>query len=111
MKEIFTFLQTVSPLMLLGLSLVIIFQLVNGKDLLKKIFGTQKEKYPELKEFMAKTNQVFAQNEKLLTNHFNHEIPDMVRSINRIEEKLDTVQVDVSSLGQRISHIEGKLEK
>lgn len=81
--------QTISPIGVIFLLIVVIYQLLDGKGVLSSIRGTQKEKYPQLEEFMNAISNLTQQNDTLLENHFKHEIPDMSSTMNRLETKTD----------------------
>lgn len=106
MQEILTIAQTISPLGIIALLVIVVFQLVNGKGLLTKIKGTQSEKYPALEEHLTVMAQLVEQNKTLLENHFQHEIPQMMDSIEDIKEKLDVVIQKYESVNDRVIVLE-----
>lgn len=81
------------------------------KNILGLIRGTQKEKYPKLEDGhleimkeLHKQNQILAnQNEKFATNHALHEIPDIKKSVDRIEKTLEGVVAIQTKQGQDIA--------
>lgn len=102
-ETLFEFAKNSSPWTAMVLALVIIIQLLGGKRILKRIRGTQAEKYPELAEMFLTMKALEGQNKTLLENHFKHEIPDLVRTVDRIEEKVDTIKDDH---GNRLTRLE-----
>lgn len=111
MHEIITFAQSASPLAVIALLAIIIFELTGGKGVINKIRGTQKEKYPSIEEYLKKMAELAKQNETLLENHFKHEIPDMVKSINRIETKVDDITKTQINQGLDIARLKALEEK
>lgn len=89
MEHILEISQTISPLGVIFILVVIIWNLIKGNNLISKIRGTQEQKYPELTKFMTSINNLTQQNESLLENHFKHEIPEIMGSQTRLETKLD----------------------
>lgn len=89
MDAILTIAKDVSPIGVIFLLVVIVYQLLKGKNLMSLIKGNQEEKYPQLDGFMTAISNLTAQNEVLLENHFKHEIPDMGSALVRIEQKND----------------------
>lgn len=96
-----------SPWVAIVLALVVILQLVGGKKIMLRIRGTQETKYPELQHFMKSLEAVQTQNERLLENHFKHEIPDLINTVARIEEKVDVIKDDH---GNRLTRLETIVE-
>lgn len=84
------------------------------KNILSLIRGTQKEKYPKLEtgqlEIMQELhnqNKILAQqNEKFATNHALHEIPDIKKSVDRMEIKIDKVVEKLDEYGNRLTILE-----
>jgi len=107
MKEIIEFAQTVSPLGVIAILAIIIFQLVDGKGLMKKIRGTQVDRTVNEAITLISLNSKI---DKIANNHL-HELPDMKKSIDRIEQKMDSMIEKSSSHGERISKLEGVLDK
>lgn len=89
MDPILNIAKEISPLGVIALCVVIIYQLVKGKGLMSAIRGTQEEKYPQLEQFMQTMSRLNEQNETLLENHFKHEIPELMSTLNRIDQKND----------------------
>lgn len=111
MKDILSFANTVSPLGVIALLVIVIIQLINGKGFLSKIFGIQSDKYPKFEEHLEAMRLLQEQNEVLLENHFKHEIPDMAAGMVRIEGKVDTVITIQNAQGNRITRLEALGEK
>jgi uncharacterized protein Yka (UPF0111/DUF47 family) len=108
MEDILSILQTASPLGIIALLVIVIFQLIGGKNIIDKIRGTQKEKYPSIENYMESIKQLSIQNETLLENHFKHEIPEMINSVNKIENKVDKIDEKVDKIGDRLLILETK---
>lgn len=96
MQEILSILNTATPFGVIALLVFIVYKLVVGEDILGKIRGTQKEKYPTLEEHLDKIRKhmeeidfVYAEQRKFRENHSMHEIPEIRDTINRIETKVD----------------------
>lgn len=105
MQDIFSILNTATPFGVIGLLVFIVYKLVVGEDILGKIRGTQKEKYPALedhygfiKDKMDEIQLVFEEQKKFRENHSMHEIPAIV-------EKLDRQQVDFARLETKVDKI------
>lgn len=87
------------------------FGIKNIFRLLGIIRGIQKEKgvetsdnHLELMQELHKQNQILAkQNETFATNHSMHEIPDIKKSVDRIEKTLDGVVAIQTKQGQDIA--------
>lgn len=107
MEDIIQFAQTVSPLGVIAILAIIIFQLVDGKGLMRKIRGTQIDRTVNEAITLVSLNSKI---DKIANNHL-HELPDMKKSIDRIEYKLDEMTRIGSSHGERISKLEGVLDK
>ena len=88
MNEIITFAQTISPIGVIAILVIIIFQLLRGNNWLSGIRKTQQEKYPELEEMFTRIVTELNQANTVATNH-THNLPDMYESQKRIEEKMD----------------------
>ena len=71
-----------------------------------KISDTQDEKYPQVLQGI----EIMKKLDKIADNHL-HELPDMKRAVDRIEEKLDDIYRISSSHGERISKIEGRIDR
>ena len=104
MNEILQFATQATPLMIIALLVIVVFQLVGGKNVINKIRGTQKEKYPELKDEHLKIMEAFvAQNEKFATNHMMHEIPDIKKEVSEIKQDLKSVIAVQTDQGLKIA--------
>lgn len=111
MDAIFSFVQSNPTTGIMTLQLVIIMYLVGGKNLLDKIRGVQKQKYPALQQdHFEIMNELAKQNKLFLSNHINHEIPEMKSDIKDIKIMVTSMQKEIGVNGQRISRIEGKLD-
>jgi len=84
----------------------------------KKISDVQDEKYPEIKKHLKNIEESYQDiKEKqdyiitFQTNHSLHEIPQIVKTLDKMDEKIDTLISKQADHGERISRIEGKLEK
>ena len=63
---------------------------------MKSVRDTQKTKYPliekaesEIQDLSQKLGILLSGQEKIIENHFNHEVPEINSSLNRIENKSD----------------------
>lgn len=104
---------------ILLLILYIILEKFGVVNIMKLIRGTQEEKYPKLEkshieiiEEIHKQNLILSQqNEKFATNHSMHEIPDIKKSVDRIEKTLDGVVEIQREQGLDISRLKALAEK
>lgn len=111
METILTFANTVSPIGVIALLIIVILQLVGNKSITSFIGGKKEVEEKPGDEHLVTMQALLKQNETLLNNHFKHEIPDMVTSIARIESKVDTV-IDTQNIqGNRITRLETLQEK
>ena len=83
-----------------------------------KISDVQDEKYPqlnlrhdEIRSLLLFIKEGQERMEKFESNHNLHEIPEIKILVDKIDIKLDSVIATQSKHGERISKIEGKLEK
>lgn len=106
MNEILQFAQTVSPLGIIALLVIVIFQLINGKGILSNIRGTQKEKYPEITEHFKLLQQEYKNLKKFQENHSMHEIPDIVKKLDKMDSKLDEIAKTQTTDGNRLTKLE-----
>lgn len=100
METILTFAQTVSPIGVIALLVIVVFQLTGGKNLVDKFKGTQVPK-----ENNNDTVNLDTINKKLnliASNHL-HELPDMKLALDRIELKQ-------SEQGERLAGVEAKIQ-
>lgn len=124
-KEILDFATTASPIATIALLVcivgVLVFRLIVDKPLLQGLFSTgkkisdvQDEKYPELKKHLEYLEELYGENKKFQENHSMHEIPEIVKTIARIENKIETgfsaLQLEQKSQGERIANIEGRFD-
>ncbi len=94
METLLTFAQSASPLTTLTLVVIgllyVIIKTYKGENLISKISSTQDEKYPLLMEHIQRFNTLDAKLEKIANNHL-HELPDMMKSITRIETQVNKI--------------------
>lgn len=113
--------STIKEIGLLGFSLLIIggmlhllLVVIKGNGYAKKIFNVQKEKYPEIKEFLSELlpaiNQVKNQNKILLENHFQHEIPEMLNGIRNLESSFGRFESKMDRMVEILTQINTKLK-
>lgn len=99
MDTILTFANTVSPLGIIALLVVVIFYLVGGK----KLFGNKEDSIENKSDNdiidLAMLNRKL---DTIASNHL-HELPEMKQILDRIEAK----QIQQ---GERIAGVEAKLE-
>lgn len=100
--------QNVTPIGTITiLSLIILYQLVGGKDVMNRIRGTQIAR-------TYKTDTGFdGINKKLdliMGNHL-HELPDMKASIDSINKKVDDIAREQIAQGNRLTRVETLIQK
>lgn len=114
MAQIFNFLQNPTSNATLIIIVVVLVVIPNIKQIAQfipiinkifKISDIQDEKYPREEQSL----EIMKKLDKIADNHL-HELPDMKKTIDRIEAKMDELYKVSSSHGERISKIEGKLE-
>lgn len=118
MQDIFSILNTATPFGVIGLLVFIVYKLVVGEDILGKIRGTQKEKYPSLEDNLVKITKhmeeldfVYAEQKKFRENHSMHEIPEIVNSLNRLEGKVDKITDVQTAQGLDLARLKALSEK
>lgn len=118
MQEILTIAQSISPIGIIAILVIIIYQLIDGKGLLSKIRGTQEEKYPALQKaqeeivrHLEELDFVYAEQRKFRENHSMHEIPDIVNGMSRMESKLDKLVEMQYAQGLDIARLKAFNEK
>lgn len=73
----------------------------------KQIPPVIKDNHLEVMQELHKQNQIlFEQNAKFATNHAMHEIPDIKKSVDRMEGKLDKLFERMDEHGNRLTAIE-----
>lgn len=114
MHEILTFAQTASPLAITAIAVIglvyAIYKLSRGENILTKVSDTQDVKYPELTRHYEQIEKLISQNDTLLNNHFKHEIPDLINSVNRIESSVGVIQTEQKNQGERMTRVETLVE-
>lgn len=118
MQEVLSILNTATPFGVIGLLVVVVYQLVVGKGYLSKVSTVQDVKYPELDEHLNKIQKhmeeldfVYAEQQKFRTNHSMHEIPEIRDSINRIEKKVDKLADMQYTMGLDVARLKALNEK
>ena len=114
MENILLFAKEISPLGVIALLVVVVFQLVKGKDVINSIRGTQKTKYPvietDILQLKSSITHLTEQNTVLLENHFQHEIPEIMRSQERIEQTMMRLTDKIEIGNSTLIRIEAKLK-
>lgn len=75
-----------------------------------KISDVQDEKYPQIEKMLRQIEKSHQDIITFQTNHSMHEIPEIVKKLDKMDIKLDSVIEKQAEHGERISRIEGKLE-
>ena len=90
MKEILEFANTISPIGVIALLAIVILQITKNSGVIGKLRGTQIRDADKVsnKKITEKID-LFTLNSKLdkITNNHLHELPEMKRTLDRIEEK------------------------
>jgi len=111
MSELFSFAQSATPIAILAIAVgglvFTIYSLFKGRTV-DKISDVQDEKYPEIQRVLESMKILSEQNEKLLENHFKHEIPEMRDDIKSIKDTVGRMELNFE---KRITRIETKMEK
>lgn len=121
MEGLLSFAQSATPLAILAIAVgglvFTIYSLFKGKKV-DKISDVQDEKYPKIEKILAQIDETYQDVKerqeyiiKFQTNHSLHEMVDIRDMVNRIDGKIDTLIAKQAEHGERISRIEGKLEK
>lgn len=101
MEEILTFAQNATPMIMLALALVIIVLLLlkNNKQplVLKNLFG---------KKEGGTTLETIAQQLNVMASNHLHELPEMKRTLDRIEKKQQEQGDEQIEQGNRLSKVE-----
>jgi len=118
MEEILTIAQTISPIGIIAILVIIIYQLIDGRGMLGKIFGnsekikgTQEAKYPELEKHLLYLEESYENQRAFQENHSMHEIPEMRNGIIRIEKAVENLTEVQREQGLDIARLKGLLEK
>jgi hypothetical protein len=113
MDSLIQFASTASPLAILAIAVgglvYVLIKTYKGENKIDKISDVQDEKYPILLDHVERFNQfdqrfnaLDAKLEKIANNHL-HELPDMMKSIGRIENKVDRIEQKQISQGEDIA--------
>ena len=86
MNEIFDFAKNATPMILLALALVIIVLLVLGNDTILNVFKRQKLNTYKIESGKATLDSVAKQLDVITGNHL-HELPDIKKAVDRIEQE------------------------
>lgn len=111
MSELLTIAQTISPLGIIAILVIIIYQLIDGRGLLSKIRGTQEEKYPEIQKHLDYLEESYENQKKFQENHSMHEIPAILDTIGRIEKKVDKLGEIQINQGLDLARLKALSEK
>lgn len=106
MEEILKIANTVSPLGVIALCIVVIYQLVRNTGIIQKLRGTQMDDKSTVSNKVATDAiDMAVLNNKLdlLASNHLHELPRLVQVVDRIETELNTQ-------GNRLIRVETKLE-
>ena len=90
MKEILAFANTASPIGVIALLAIVILQLVKNSGIIGKLRGTQmNDAYKVANKEITEKIDLFTLNAKLdkIANNHLHELPEMKKTLDRIEEK------------------------
>lgn len=94
MNEILTIAQTISPIGIIALLVIVILQLITGKNF---IFGSKETpekpvkletEVPTLDDFARQLSVLVNGQNKIMGNHL-HELPEMAETMRRIDAKSD----------------------
>lgn len=110
MEDILKIAQEISPLGIIALLVIVVLQMAidkNGRTILDKIRGTQKQDATNFPDIMKGMEELSGQNEILLENHFKHEIPELLAGQIRIENKLDS---KLDKMNDTLIRIESKMK-
>jgi len=110
MESLIKFGNTASPLAILAIAVVglvyVVIKTYKGENKINKISDTQDIKYPSLEKHIAAITKLTAQNETLLENHFKHEIPEMMKTMDKIDQKVDKIDDKVTNMSDRLLVLE-----
>ena len=106
MNEILAFAQSASPLGVIALLVIVIFQLIGGKSVIDKIRGVQKDKAEILDENKVTLESL---NQKITTiaNNHLHELPEMKRTIDKIATDVSFIK---DNYGNRLTAVETEIK-
>lgn len=106
MKEILEFANTLSPIGVIALLAIVILQITKNSGIIGKLRGTQMNDADKVanKEITEKID-LFTLNAKLdkIANNHLHELPEMKKTLDRIEEK-QSIQ------GERLAGVEATIK-
>lgn len=106
MQEIIKFAENATPLAILAMAVgglvYVIIKTYKGENQISKISTVQDEKYPLIEDHIKRFNELDRKLEKIANNHL-HELPDMMKSISRIEGKVDRIEQTQVTQGQDIA--------
>lgn len=113
MEALLSFAQTASPLAILALFLVfliiIVLQLVKGKNLLGGIINTQNKKYPIIEhtdDILVTLNRKI---DTVMNNHL-HELPDMKSTLDGLRESSRRMEEQHQKMLEVLTQINTKLK-
>lgn len=106
MEFFYSFIQTVSPLGVIAILCIIIFQLVDGKKLMQRIRGTQQDRENIQTGTIITLATLNGKIDKVMGNHL-HELPEMKASIDRIESTVNELK---DNFGNRLTRVETIIE-
>ena len=106
MQQILTIAQTISPIGIIFIMAVIIYQLIKGKDILNSIFNTQQKKYPIIESNSVTLESLNEQVMKIADNHL-HELPMMKVTIDKIASDVSFIK---DNYGNRLTRVETILD-
>lgn len=108
MIEFLNAVQSVTPIGIITiLSLVILYQLVGGKDIMNRIRGTQIMRTYKTDSGFESVNKKL---DLIMGNHL-HELPDMKKSIDAIIGKVDDIAKEQVTQGNRLTRVETLIQK
>jgi hypothetical protein len=106
MQEIIKFAESATPLAILAMAVAglvyVVYKTYRGENQIDKISDVQDEKYPLIEDHIRRFNELDRKLEKIANNHL-HELPDMMKSIGRIENKVDRIEQTQVAQGQDIA--------
>ena len=106
MNEILAFAQSASPLGVIALLVIVIFQLVGGKNVIDKIRGVQKDKAELLDEKIVTLESLNRKISTIANNHL-HELPEMKKTIDKIATDVSFIK---DNYGNRLTAVETEIK-
>lgn len=106
METILTFAQTISPLGIIALLVIVIYQLVQNTGIIGKLRGTQMDdKSTVASKTLTDNVDLAVLNSKLdsIANNHLHELPEMKLQLDRMEGRQQ-------EQGERLTRVETKVE-